>query len=185
VCWVISFVPGLVQRVVPQPEMMWLYYASPPYRLAEFIGGIMLACAWQRAALQPRIAYILLSAAAYLALCFAGLASINLTILNVAAVPLYLAIIHYAAEVRPAWLEWRPLVYLGEISYGIYIYQFVSLPYLLPRIDGLGLGLAGTVLIGFVATALMAAASFHLVEAPLRQWIRGSFGGKPAAAAAE
>ncbi|MBR1220253.1 acyltransferase [Bradyrhizobium sp. U87765 SZCCT0131] len=184
-CWLVAFVPGLVQRIIPQPEMMWLYYASPPYRLAEFVGGMVLACAWRQAVLQPKIAYVAASGVAYLALCFAGLSSINLTFLNVVAVPLYLAIIHYAAAYRPAWLEWRPLVYLGEISYGIYIYQFVSLPYVLPHVDRLGLGLGATVLIGFAVTALMATASFHLIETPLRKWIRGRFGGSPVAAAAE
>jgi hypothetical protein len=97
---------------------MWLYYAFPPFRLAEFLLGIVLAVIWKRKLIEPRLSLLCLSGFAFVASCFAGLTTNNLAILNATAVPFILAIIYYSAEKRPAWLEWKPLVYLGDVSYG-------------------------------------------------------------------
>jgi peptidoglycan/LPS O-acetylase OafA/YrhL len=64
-------------------------------------------------------------------------------------------------------LQWRPLAYLGRISYGLYLWNIPvivvvwALP--LPRVPSAVLWLAATIGI--------AAASFHLVEVPLQKRI--------------
>jgi peptidoglycan/LPS O-acetylase OafA/YrhL len=59
-------------------------------------------------------------------------------------------------------LAWRPLAYLGTISYGIYVFHHV-LPALV-RLPGYGLLRTGIVLL---ATIPIAALSFHFFEAPI------------------
>lgn len=68
------------------------------------------------------------------------------------------------------WLEWRVLLYLGKISYGIYLYHNF-----MPRLvryfaSVVGLGEPGTLLMFLCATTLTlltAAASWHFIEKPI------------------
>jgi peptidoglycan/LPS O-acetylase OafA/YrhL len=58
---------------------------------------------------------------------------------------------------RPAWLEAPALVWVGKISYGLYLWHYVYLRTELPLVTALVLS---------VATA---AASWYLVETPIRK----------------
>jgi peptidoglycan/LPS O-acetylase OafA/YrhL len=68
------------------------------------------------------------------------------------------------------WLECRVLLYIGKISYGIYLYHFF-----MPRLvrylaSALGLGELSTLLTFVCATTVTlftAAASWHLIEKPI------------------
>lgn len=68
-------------------------------------------------------------------------------------------------------LEWKPLIYIGKMSYGIYVYH-VFAPYLLkatlrtPVLEERDLGVAGWLLTAFVSI-IMAALSWHLMEQPI------------------
>jgi peptidoglycan/LPS O-acetylase OafA/YrhL len=74
------------------------------------------------------------------------------------------------------FLEWRPLVYVGVTSYGIYVYHDV-----LPLLDRVLLGGAvwrallpesygwRPALVVFVASCAVASASWHLFEEPLNR----------------
>jgi peptidoglycan/LPS O-acetylase OafA/YrhL len=69
------------------------------------------------------------------------------------------------------FLEWKPLVYLGKISYGMYIYHF-SLTWfafrvrdLVPMSEYLAKPLAA--IIAFVLTLAIASASYHYLEQPI------------------
>lgn len=170
--WLASFLPGLVQHVAPQPGGMWLYYAFPPFRLAEFLIGIVLAVIWKRELIEPRLSLLCLSGFAFVASCFAGLTTNNLTILNATAVPFILAIIHYSAEKRPGWLEWKPLVYLGEVSYGIYIYGFVTIPMLMWPMLHRGFDHMAVLIAGLLCTSGLAVISYHVLEQPTRALVR-------------
>jgi peptidoglycan/LPS O-acetylase OafA/YrhL len=68
------------------------------------------------------------------------------------------------------FLEWRPMRYLGKISYGLYVYHS-PLIWFAGRIRDLGVPEPAakplTALIAFVATLLVASASYYLLERPV------------------
>ncbi|MBN2115409.1 MAG: acyltransferase [Anaerolineales bacterium] len=68
------------------------------------------------------------------------------------------------------FLDWKPMQYLGKISYGLYVYH-APLIWFAGRVRDLGIpeptAKALTVLIAFPATLLVAAASYHLMEKPI------------------
>lgn len=81
-------------------------------------------------------------------------------------------------------LEWRPLVFTGRISYGLYVYHMLP-PYLLPPLlTELGLNLRMHGYAGFVVSAAttfaVACASWFLLEAPINR-LKRRFGGSRAA----
>jgi peptidoglycan/LPS O-acetylase OafA/YrhL len=63
------------------------------------------------------------------------------------------------------WLAWRPLVAIGQVSYGIYLWQQLFLG---PANSELGRIRAFP--IGLAATLTMAAASYWFLEKPLLRW---------------
>ena len=67
-------------------------------------------------------------------------------------------------------LDWRPLRYLGKISYGVYLYHYFMPPLLQSIIKNLGFGQSGNLaaaLLAFVLTVLVATLSWYLVEKPI------------------
>jgi peptidoglycan/LPS O-acetylase OafA/YrhL len=72
-------------------------------------------------------------------------------------------------HVFKALLSFRPLVYLGKISYGVYLYHFPL--YILLDEDRVGVG--GYALLGVRAAAAIGAAalSYHLYELPIRRGV--------------
>ena len=64
-------------------------------------------------------------------------------------------------------LSWQPLAYLGRLSYGIYLWHFPVIALVTNRLTHLhGIPLFSARL---VLTGVLAVASYHLVELPLRQ----------------
>lgn len=170
VLWVAAFLPGLCQFIVPAPGAPWFYYSAPIYRLPEFLFGMVLVYGWRNRLLGgqwwPAIPLLVV----YVAVCarFAGLASENLTILNVVFVPLIGTLLVYAAARKPRVLEWRPLVYLGDISYGIYMYQFLFFGYLIHRLQTWLPHPALVAVAGLCITLIAAALSHRYLETPIR-----------------
>ncbi len=77
-----------------------------------------------------------------------------------------------ARTVVSSVLSSRPLVYVGSISYGLFLWH---LPIMFRVRDVLGLKLFGsgfwvTVVVTFVTSCLVAAVSWHLLEAPIQRW---------------
>jgi peptidoglycan/LPS O-acetylase OafA/YrhL len=68
-------------------------------------------------------------------------------------------------------LEWRPIVYLGKISYGIYIYHFLVPLAFAAAATHFGVGYENSGFVNFIATSLVtfgvAALSWHLFERPI------------------
>ncbi len=74
-----------------------------------------------------------------------------------AAIGLGVVAVHYAAS-NPAWLQIRPIGWLGQISYAIYLVHYVLL------------NIGMTVWAALPLTVAIAAASWYLMEKPLQRW---------------
>jgi peptidoglycan/LPS O-acetylase OafA/YrhL len=175
ILWLASFLPGLIELVSPSDRAgLLFYYSSPIYRLPEFIMGAMLGSAWRRG-LLPKISPFMVIGfgSIYLFSCYQydGMARQNQTLLNCTIVPFVSSLLIYAAQSRPRFLEFRPLVYLGEISYGFYIYQFLFFGYIYGPLRAV-VGDVAVMLLGVVITAVFASVSHHLLERPARHAIR-------------
>lgn len=77
------------------------------------------------------------------------------------------AVIGFIVQNRGAraigWLNWAPLQYLGQISYGLYLYHyFVGL-----AVDRLGLSTLPMMAVSFVGTVIVASASWFFFEKPI------------------
>ena len=65
-------------------------------------------------------------------------------------------------------LEWRPLVYIGKVSYGIYLLHMLAIHFASRLSVRLGVESQGLVfLLAFALTLAMAALSYHYFESPL------------------
>jgi peptidoglycan/LPS O-acetylase OafA/YrhL len=68
------------------------------------------------------------------------------------------------------FLDWKPMQYLGKISYGLYVYHF-PMYWFASNVRDLGLSESATraltALITFVGTLLIASASYYLLEKPI------------------
>jgi len=62
-------------------------------------------------------------------------------------------------------LAWRPLVYIGQLSYGLYLFHYPAMVYL--RLEHpWWITLTG----GTIVAMLLALVSFYLIEQPIRRW---------------
>ena len=70
---------------------------------------------------------------------------------------------------RPDWRFLRPFLYLGEISYGIYLWHMLVLTLVMRWFLLRGFALLACV---FAVTLALAAASWHWLEKPAMNWAR-------------
>ena len=70
-------------------------------------------------------------------------------------------------------LEWKPLIYLGKITYGIYVYHYLTPLILIPLFEYFGIPLQVPGLLNFVLSSLLtiviAMISWHLLELPINR----------------
>jgi peptidoglycan/LPS O-acetylase OafA/YrhL len=68
-------------------------------------------------------------------------------------------------------LGWRPVAYVGRISYGLFVYQFLARPLVTPLVERFGLGIWPGGMRAFflysVVTIAIASLSWHLLEKPI------------------
>jgi peptidoglycan/LPS O-acetylase OafA/YrhL len=81
-------------------------------------------------------------------------------------------------------LEWKPLTYLGQISYGIYVYHVFVIIMLSPLLVPLGLSVDHLpylrIAVLLVATIAVSSFSWHYIEQPFLGWKKAlSAGPKP------
>ena len=92
-----------------------------------------------------------------------------------AAVGLSSAALVVSLDHRAGWLRhvlsWRPVVWVGVVSYGIYLWHWPLLAISVLRFGPHGLAL--TALVGFVLSTIVAAASYYCLERPVRTAVRG------------
>jgi peptidoglycan/LPS O-acetylase OafA/YrhL len=158
----------------------WLYYGTG-FRIGTLLVGAVLAVVWPAARLRPTIparASLVVDAAGAVAL--GGLTALvfglqgtsafayrgGLLVAALLAAVLVAAIVHPAAGVGRA-LAWRPLVYLGNRSYAIYL---VHWPVLTATRPGTDVDVHGWALLGLrvALTLVLAEAMTQLVAGSLR-----------------
>lgn len=150
-------------------------------------GGLLLGAAlallwapWRQPALDKRTLGLGLDAAGLLALAGLGLASIQLfaahpllyrgglALVAVATILVILGASHPRALLLPALLGLAPLRWIGQRSYGIYLWHWpifqITRPYLDLPLDGPAL-----LILRLAATLAVAELSFRFVETPVRK----------------
>lgn len=159
------------------PDSFALFYASPIFRLPEFLCGIIAHQLVCNLHFNNRIRYSLtvLVALAILHVALLGEALPGYTLHNWIVIPgvaASLALLYDASRRGSGFFENAGFVWLGKISYCFYSFQFhvlEGLRWLMP-IDEMG-ALTYTL----ISTALLLAVSalaYHFVEEPARMWIR-------------
>jgi peptidoglycan/LPS O-acetylase OafA/YrhL len=177
--WLATWIPGYVNTLF-SPDQWPAFYSSPIYRLPEFIIGMCLGVLYLRGYFSrfrsPWI--VILGSQAILFCCLSWQSGTAFLTLNWIAVPTF-GILIYACALHPhvTVLAARWLVILGEISYGFYLYQFIPFHFLVQYANrtpaGERLSTPVLFLICIGATIAISAASYFLVEKPVRSRLSG------------
>ena len=174
--------------ITPISDMQfWFGYLFPPGRLFEFVLGVLLA----RIVLAGRWPRWM-GTGKSLVLCAAGYAAgfvvpFPYTFVAATIVPIGALIASVAADDvagRRTWLRSRPMVWLGEVSFGFYLVQGVSIFYLRSLLDGATYAVPGSLLLiaGFFGTSLLGGwLLYRFVEMPaMRRFSRSRRAARPA-----
>jgi peptidoglycan/LPS O-acetylase OafA/YrhL len=151
-----------------------VFYSLPIFRLPEFAAGVFYAVWVLRDPTRLptgrklgllSVAFVVFVCAAAHALPYVGGDFI--------LIPFLLCLFAYFMRTEAGWgarlLSSRPLVFLGEISYGLYLMQIFTINlYLQP---GRGRDWMGGPLGCLALTLMLAAAAHLLVEKPMRAWL--------------
>jgi peptidoglycan/LPS O-acetylase OafA/YrhL len=87
-------------------------------------------------------------------------------LVGVACTLLFLAVLGLQAE-RVRLVGWFRLVYLGKISYGLYVYHLLALVLMRSALSPLGVALYPVyALLGFALTVALSIVSYHFLELP-------------------
>ncbi|WP_433259962.1 acyltransferase family protein [Actinosynnema sp. CS-041913] len=167
--------------LMPEGSLLqfWFVYFFPPSRLFESVLGMLIARIvqsgrWPKIGFTPVVALLVVT---YLGMVFTPM-PYNLTL--VPAIPLALLIGTFAAanvRGRRTVMGTKPMVWLGNLSYGFYMIQGVVLYWLRPRILGtqqfdVPTGIA--LFVGFIAlNTFLGWVLMKTVEQPMmRRWSR-------------
>ena len=158
----------------------WLLYLSPPYRMLDFVMGILLALLVRRGA-APRVRLdvalgLLVVGPLLLVATGRGITrelygSPIIGLYDLAVLPGVCALLLAAAGLdaarTPGWLNRRPLVWLGECSFALYMTHQLVFSTVSRTLDNRPA--AG--LLGLLLVVPVSALAHHLVERPLeRRW---------------
>jgi hypothetical protein len=180
-----------IDAAVSSPSHWWMTYLAPPLRLLEFVAGMLTARAYlslrdrpaNGAAITPVLAASLTWCATLVFLAeTTGIDTLLSEVLpNIAYAPA-LAALMLCLCLRRGWLHRAlaspPLLFMGEISYSVYMWSFFVQRLLppLPLRAGFTLiealpAISDTIVDAVLTTAL-AYGSYRIIESPARRLIR-------------
>jgi peptidoglycan/LPS O-acetylase OafA/YrhL len=183
------------REAISAEPWLWFSYYSPYLRLLEFLAGVLAAKAYKARAsggAAPISVWLFMICA--LAWCAAVIADDTLTtgtflgailsnfIYAPVLAPLMVCLCRYESGLSRL-LSTRLAVFLGEISYSIYIWSFFVMTmlsnYFVSEEETALAYLNSTVkvLVTIVLTVVFAYGSYLLIEAPSRRWLRQKLAG--------
>jgi peptidoglycan/LPS O-acetylase OafA/YrhL len=191
-----------VSPQISAEPMAWLAYFGAPVRLFEFVAGILSARAYM--ALRDselsgsRWVFILAPLWCAAVILIEPLTTGNVLAGNFIFAPALAPFMLYACRAPEHWfgrmLSSRPLQFMGDISYSVYVWSFFVLDGLTktlksgePSVEGI-INSVLRVAVAVGLTTVFAYGSFVLIENPSRRWLRAVLAGsksKAGAAAAE
>jgi len=188
VCWLVSLaVPSIYALLKPDGvahvtdaslNLSWLNALkfNPLVRLPEFLLGAGCGVLFLRGKFDRRWASTLIpvSLLAFVAVMLAS-PHIPYPLLHNGLLPPAFAALIIGLAMRPAfmsWLEWKPLVLLGNASYSLYLlHSFVLSVYFMPMGKLKPYGPEGTA-IGYLLPIVIAIFVYLLIEEPARRKLR-------------
>jgi peptidoglycan/LPS O-acetylase OafA/YrhL len=175
--WLAGLIAPLL--LLGRPGYYWLL-ASPPSHLPEFVFGMLAGklfitrhkdaaptpAQWRWAGPIAAIAIILAD----------GCGWFPPSLLDHGLLAPLLAILFFSLarddSLMLAFFHWKPIVYLGEISYGIYILQFpiFTACFVVAKRIGIPWNTRATFVAVCAVLIIAASLSFELIETPVRRW---------------
>jgi hypothetical protein len=172
------FLTSLAASITLLPSKPEVAFFLPHTRAWELLAGSLVALVGTRHLPNPRVANLTSTGAlAVLLFCMATYTA-STTFPGLAAVPPVLAsaLLIWANLQQPSFavrlLSWKPLVYVGLISYGLYLYHWPVLVFTRFYFGGEPPHESHLITLPFIFA--LAAASFHFIEQPVRRgrWLR-------------
>lgn len=168
----------------------WFIYFSPYVRIFEFIAGMLASKAYL--SLQDEESNIGILGYIGMLLCVAWCVTIiSIDSFSSGHYSILLSNFMFAPAIAPLlvlccrfntmvsrFLSSRPLVFMGEISYSVYLLQFLILTgtaavYIHPQADSmLCINSIIKIIVVLTLTTLIASGSYTLIEKPSRKWAR-------------
>lgn len=173
---------GMAYTPEDQTIVNTIWYVNPIFRLCDFLIGMLLfelyerykdfSISYKKASLFEGIAIIIfllfyLSANAF---------SIVYRASSYYWIPVSLIVFVFALQrgCISKLLRNRVLVYLGEISFGVYMFHFLVLDVFIRVVARMGLKLSASLSFAIVLliTLLVSSLSFHYFEKPANRWVK-------------
>jgi peptidoglycan/LPS O-acetylase OafA/YrhL len=176
-CMLSAIVPTSAIIFSNSPDSFSLFYASPIFRLPEFLAGVIsyrLVCDLH---FNNKLRYFFLAVltAAVLHVALLGNALPGYTLHNWIAIPgvsASLALLYDASRRGSGFFENAVFVWLGKISYCFYSFQFHVLEGFRWIAPPATIGALTYTVLATTTLLLVSALTYHFVEEPARIWIR-------------
>lgn len=177
IIFIVSLVPGLMQKL-SNPIPFAVYYATPIYRLPEFVIGVLIL------SIKPKkfkISWIFFYGALFFYIYYISKFHAVMPDYighNFITIPFISLIIYYCSNQRSLFstvLESKLFYFLGKISYSFYLMQIVVILYAIKMKNELSNYFNGNIEIMFflfALTLLMSTLSFKFIENPFRNKLR-------------
>jgi peptidoglycan/LPS O-acetylase OafA/YrhL len=171
--WGVMFLVGYADFTMNDHNGSWIMlYSLPLARLPEFIFGICIAFVFKRTGDLKAAGLLLLADVVLLTYLLAQKPYTSAWVqLNWIVAPAIGFGIYLVAKMNADWSKVRPLIWLGEISYSFFLWQFVAMYLLVQNADFSRQHIAVALTVSFVGIVALAAASYHFIEVPMRRWI--------------
>lgn len=180
------FFSVLGKYIQPDPTgaQFVIFYSIPIFRLPEFVAGVFAGVLAMRSTITPltvrQLGYWFIAVVAYFAV-FAK--SLPFVAHGLIAIPLLLGVFTYFARTSEGIIvrifSHPALVFLGEVSFALYLVQGITLPWF--KANAMSLGLRPAIALCFVVTLVLACLVHLLVERPMRPLVARWLSAKPIA----